>query len=290
MIKMITTLLFLLTLSAQAQDSCKIVSFSKIIKINKVLDQSIIKKTNCDEKTLRVFTELISGATGELKAAHLSQILKSEFNSNVSIEPKEIDVQHVKDTLTSLVDMPKNLTLSKTSSLFGKASLNIAEGTSLKAICNSCETAGSKNIKLLVNNKTIWFSVEVLTKRIGYIPLNTISPFSGKLSSSQFRKTYIFDNGRKHLFQDIKNIRFYKATRQLRKGETIKLTDLIPMTIVKPGQNIKVILKGKSISLKSSALSRQPGRIGEYISVYNQKTNKKINGQVVDFNTVMVEL
>jgi flagella basal body P-ring formation protein FlgA len=62
------------------------------------------------------------------------------------------------------------------------------------------------------------------------------------------------------------------------------------MTIVKPGQKVKVLLKGKSISLNSTALARQGGKIGQIIDVYNQKTNKKISGLVIDFNTVMVNL
>ena len=70
----------------------------------------------------------------------------------------------------------------------------------------------------------------------------------------------------------------------------MKSTDLSPITLVRLGQKIKVVLKGQNIALKSSAIARQQGKFGDYIEVYNQKTNRKINAQVIDFNTVMVEL
>lgn len=290
MIKYALIIFSFFTLGLQASKACVLNSYPQIIKLNKVLDDSIIQKTNCDESTQTLFIEIISGATGELRASHLSQILKSEFNKNVEVTPELIKIEDVKETLTKLIQIPENLSLSKTSSLYSKASLNLQSDTSLKAICNACETAGEKNIKVLVNNRTIWFSAQILTRREGFVTINSLSPYSKKLTQNQFRKTYFYDKGTSHLFSDIENIRFYKPTRQLEKGRVLKISDLTPLTIVKPGQKVKVILKGKNISLNSTALSRQSGRIGDYIQVYNSKTNKKINGQVVGFNTVLVEL
>ena len=290
MIKTFIFSLFIFALPVHSVLACSIKSFPNIIKINKVLDDSIIESSNCDSKTQKTFIDLISGGSGELKSLHLTQILKSEFNKIVEITPALIKVESVKETLARLIQMPSNLALKKTTSLFDKASLNLQNNSRIVATCNTCQSAGSKNIKLKVDGETIWFSAEILIRRQGFVINKSISPYSKKLDKSLFRQTIIFDTGRDHLFQDIKNIRFYKATRQLEAGKVLKISDLIPMTVITPGQRIKVILKGKNISLNSSALSRQSGKIGQFIEVYNQKSNKKITGLVVDFNTVMVEI
>ena len=117
-----------------------------------------------------------------------------------------------------------------------------------------------------------------------------MNPFKDKLSSQFFSKKTFYDDGRSHLFRDIENIRFYKTNKKLVKGEALKTTDLSPLSLIKPGQKIKVILKGKNISLKSSAYTRTLGKIGDFIEVFNTKTNKKVTAQVIDFNTVMVQL
>jgi flagella basal body P-ring formation protein FlgA len=278
------------TTNLHAKPACKVVSYPKIIKLNKVLDESIIKNSNCSQEIKNNFIDFISGASGDLNSRHLAQIFKMEYKSEISISPEKIFVQPIDDVIIDLIKIPRNLTLDKTSSLYGKSSLNLSPSDHLQAICNNCETAGSKNIKLLVNKSPIWFSVEILSKRHGLVINSEINPFAQRLTSMMFTHTAIFDDGRDHLFNDIKNIQFYKANKKLIKGKILKSTDLSPITLVRLGQKIKVVLKGQNIALKSSAIARQQGKFGDYIEVYNQKTNRKINAQVVDFNTVMVEL
>jgi flagella basal body P-ring formation protein FlgA len=288
---MIKTLLVTsLILSSLSSFACQITSYPQIIKLNRVLDDSIIKESDCDRDQKQMFIQLISGADGELKAGHLTQIFKSEFKKDISISPEMIEVQSVKDVLVKLVQLPKSLVFSTTTSLYDKGSLNLEGRNILNATCANCESAGEKNIKVTVDNQTIWFSTKLLTQRVAYIATQSISPFQSKLSQDQFYEKQIFDNGRSHLFRDMENIRFYRPTRHLEKGKVLHISDFVQMTIVKPGQKVKVLLKGKSISLNSTALARQGGKIGQIIDVYNQKTNKKISGLVIDFNTVMVNL
>ena len=272
--------------------ACSITSYDKIIKINKILDDSIVKESDCDYQTITIFKEVISSATGDLRSTHLSQILRSEFSKDVSIHPRKISIQNIQDSLSSLIKLPNDLIIKKASSLFHKASINLnnISKATLSATCMKCLSPGKKNIKIFVNRESIWFSADILQKRVGFISTKEVSPYSQSLSRDQFKTTYIFDNGRSPLFQDIDNIRFYKATRQIQKGKTLKLTDFTPINIIQAGKKIKVILRGKSMSMSSTALSRSSGKIGQFIEVYNQKTNKKISGKVIDFNTVMVNI
>lgn len=282
----------LLTLSnlLHANEACKVVSYNHVIKLNKVLDDSIIKESTCSQEVLNTYIDFISGATGELTAKHLTQIFKSEYNITMVLEPKKIKIESIDEVLSKLIQLPSNLILKKVSGLYSKATLTLTTADHIQVQCKNCETAGEKNIKLIINNSPIWFSAEILAKRQGLVSNTELSPFSKNLTKEMFTYTSIFDDGTGHLFQDIDNLQFYKVNKTVKKGDILKSTDISPLVLVKPGQKIKVILKGKNVALKSSAISRQQGKIGDYIEVYNQKTSKKINAQVVDFNTVMVEL
>lgn len=290
MIKRLLISIFIFSSTTSLAVNCFINSYPRIIKLNRVLDDSVIKATNCSNTTIKTFVDLISGGNGELKSSHLSQILNSEFNKKVLITPELIKVEFINSTIEKLIDIPENLALKKTTSLYSKASLNLEKNSRISASCNSCSSAGEKNIKLKFGAKSIWLSAELLIKRVGFIATEDLSPYGQKLSRSLFRETTQFDRGTGHLFQDIKNIKFYKPTRKVQKGKFLKVSDLMPMTVIQPGKKVKIILKGKHISLNTTAFSRQAGKIGQTIELYNKKTNKNISGLVVDFNTVMVKL
>lgn len=282
--------IFLTSVSLHAYSACKIVSFPKVIKLNKVLDESVIKQSDCSREIINTYIDFISGATGVLTSEHLTQIFKSEYDLDIELSPASIEIKSINEILTELIQIPKSLSLTEISSLYSKASLTLTPKDHLQVECKDCESAGEKNIKLLINNSPIWFSIKILSKRQGLVINLEINPFNTNLTEDMFTFTSVFDDGRTHLFHDRENLKFYKANKRLIKGEFLKTTDLSPITLVKMGQKIKVILKGKNVALKSSAISRQSGKIGDFVEVYNQKTSKKISAQVIDFNTVMVEL
>lgn len=273
-----------------AFSACNIVSYAEIVKLNKILDSSIIKSSNCPKKIQENFLDFLSSTSGHLNSKHLQHIFKTEYQVDVNFKPNSLTVETVDDKVTDLLDLGDETIISKVTSLHNKASIQLSTTDKLKVACNNCETPGQKNIKLYINDVPIWLSGHVFIKRIGFILKQELNPFQKKLSNQLFSKKTFFDDGRRHLFKDIDQINFYKTNKRLEKGQVLKTSDLSPLALIRPGQKIKVILKGKNISLKSSAYSRAQGKIGDFIEVYNTKTNKKITAQVVDFNTVMVQL
>lgn len=213
-----------------------------------------------------------------------------ENQQEVEFKPSTIKVLSVDEKLGNLLNLGKETTLARITSLHDKASIQVSNDDKLKAICNNCDSAGQKNIKLYINDKSVWLTGQLYLKRVGYIIKDEINPFSEKLNPTLFSAKTFFDDGKSHLFKDIDNIKFYKTNKKLSRGEALKTSDLSPIALIRPGQRIKVILKGENISLKSTAFSRSMGKIGDFIEVYNEKTNKKVTAQVVDFNTVMVQL
>lgn len=273
-----------------AFSACEIVSYPKIVKLNKRLDSSIVKESNCSSEVQESFIDFLSSSSGELNSKHLSHIFRTEYNVDITLKPNNISVRTITEELTTLLNLGEDTIIGKVTNLHSQASIQIKKGDLVSAVCNNCESAGQKNIKLYVNKDSIWLAGQIYLKRTGFVINDELNPFKDKLSSHHFTKKTFYDDGRSHLFQDIDNIQFYKTNKKLERGKALKTSDLSPITLIKPGQKIKVILKGKSISLKSSAYSRSLGKYGDFIEVFNTKTNKKVTAQVIDFNTVMVQL
>jgi flagella basal body P-ring formation protein FlgA len=273
-----------------AFSACNLVTYPQIIKINKQLDGVIIKSSDCSEEIQNEFIEFVSSMTGNISADHLQKIFLSEHSTQVNFLPANIQVESMESTLTRLLSLDKDTVLSNITSFYSQSCITLENEVKLSASCSDCDQAGIKNFKLNRKNTIIWLTGEIQIRRKGFIVIDEINPFNENLNENLFQSQAFLDDGKDHLFQDLQNIRFYKTNKRLEKGRVLKMTDLSPINLIRPGQKINMILNGKNISLKSSAYSRSQGKFGDYIEVYNTKSNKKITAQVVDFNTVMVQL
>lgn len=252
------------------------------------MDESAIKKSNCDQKTRRIFIDFLSSSSGKMNHAHLTQMFKSEFNLDIEFGGS-IEVVDLKKFISEALNR-EDIVVSSLSSLYGQASINLQGSETVAVECASCGEPGDKNIKLKVDQKTIWLSSNLKIKKRGYILTKDVSPFATNLDSSFLEPAHALDDGKGHFFQDIDHLKFFRANKRLRKGQALKQKDLIPKTLVKLNQEVEVLLKGQNITLKTNAKARQSGSHGDRIKLYNNKTKKNILGTVIDFNTVMVEL
>lgn len=286
---MIRTLLITNLFIMTAYSQCKIESFQHIVKFNKILDNSVIKTSNCSNKITSKFINFISDVEGEIPAKHLENIFLSEYQSKVQFSPKKISVYSAGEFINQELKLD-NTIVKDVRSLYGNASYNTDHIKSVRLSCNQCNTPGEKNLKLLTSDKQIWLSATFLIKRKALVLKSDVSPFQGGLTKSNVTEKSILDLGNDQLFSDYENIRFYKVNKNLLKGNVLKQFDLVPKTLVKFNQNVEVIVKGQKVALKSRAISRESGRYGQIINLYNPKTKKIIKAKVIDFNKVMVEL
>jgi flagella basal body P-ring formation protein FlgA len=286
---MIKTLILLITFSLSAISQCRIESFDVIIKFNKILDESIIKASNCDASTKHLFLGFISNIEGKIPEQQLKNIFKSEYNKDVQFLPKTIHVSTASEVIEEKLKL-NNIFVQNVHSLYGNASLNLNKNDNLRATCSNCNLPGEKNIKLQIGSKQIWLSANFLVKRRAFTLKKDISPFKDTISKAMVEETSILDIGSDQLFSDYENIKYYRANKNLLKGQVIKINDLSPKVLVKYNQNVEVVVKGSKVALKSRAVARQAGKLGEVIKLYNPKSKKIINAKVIDFNKVMVEL
>lgn len=276
------TIIFFFTVSITK--ACEIESFHQIIKINNVLDDSIIKKTNCNNDQISSFIGLISSANGKLS----STIVSSSFN--IELTPKNIFIESINDYLQENLSKNNNILINNTTSMYGSASINLNKTDNLNIICNSCNKPEKKNIKLLINNKTHWVTSNLLIQRAAYVAKVDLSINSSNISKEMFKKVIVKDNGRKSLFNSIEQIRFYRPTQNIPAGTVLKRHFLRAQNAVNSGQKVKVQVIGKEIRLDTIAIARKSGKVGEYIQVMNPKSKKISRAKVIDFNKVVMNL
>ena len=92
---------FLLPLHLLAKDSstCQISSYDKIIKINKVQDLNIIKKSNCSDSTQELFRALIENANGVMFAGFIQSYFQQEYQISLKFTPNKVEVTEIKDLI-----------------------------------------------------------------------------------------------------------------------------------------------------------------------------------------------
>lgn len=286
--KKYTALLFLV-FSTSAFANCKLVTFDRIIKINKNQDQKIIKDSNCEQKVQQTFIKFVSSTSGKLNAAHLQRYFMQENKVEIEIAPKNFTVNTIKGLIEDSIKdgdvIVKNIT-----SLLPQSSINLSATDTISIDCKKCEKPGQKNIMAQINNKKVWLTALIHKKRTAYTLSRNLLNLNQKLDESFFKKIMIADNGNTLLFDDIKNVKFYKPTKLLRAGDIVKKYDLRSRVLVKFGQKVQINIFKNDIRLATKAIARKNGHIGDVIDLINAKSKKVISAKVVDFNKVEVEL
>ncbi len=275
--------------SSFAADSCEIVSYAHIIKINKVLDDTIIKTSNCSSQINQSFIELISNANGKLQNQAIKQYLKAEKGTTVSLTPVKINVATLIDLVQQKFGSSDRI-ISKVSSLIGKSALLFNSQEKMDLSCQNCNGNGSKNLKLKTSHKTFWISANFKTKTKAFKVSNSLIRSTPILQTSDFEQVNIVNHNPSVYFQDIKNIKYYRLNKHLQKGDILKTTDLTPKNLITYGQRVKLTILNKNIHLKSVGIAKKNGKIGQYIEIENPTSKKIFLGKVTNYNEATVEL
>jgi flagella basal body P-ring formation protein FlgA len=286
---MIKLFLSLFIFSGLAFCECSITIYPHILKLQKNINSSIIKKSDCPDKVQGDLLQFINKFESKIKTAHLKAAIQSELDEDITITPKEINIVSLADYVTNELSKTQMI-ITDISTLSSSPSINSNSPIIGNIICTDCNKTGHKNLKLQLQEKSIWISANFNEKVFAFVSKKSLSPTNKNLSISDFTKKEVIYDGQGQLFTDFKNIQFYKLTRAIKTQQPLSITDVTPKIVVQANKLVDVILKNDSIILKSKAIARQSARIGQSIELYNTKTKKRINATAVDYNKVMVNL
>ncbi len=283
-------LIFTLFLSSSfASDTCRIDTYDQIIKINKVIDDSVIKSTTCSAQINEDFISLINNANGKLNSNYLNSYFKSLSKANVIFTPQIISVQSLREIITSQY-AEDGLIVDKVSTLMGRSTLSLKRGEAINLECNNCNAVGNKNIKLNVRGKVHWVSAQFYKQQKAFKLNKSLNSMTPIITRSDFKEVQAIQKNGVKYFQDIGNIQFYKLNKHLSAGDIIKVNDVYPKTLITYGQRVKLTITNNLIKLKSIGVARKSGKIGDFIEIQNPKSKKVFLGKITNYNEAFVEL
>ncbi|MBI2521340.1 MAG: flagellar basal body P-ring formation protein FlgA [Bdellovibrio sp.] len=248
------------------------------------VSDDIIKNSNCEKQDQKRVVQFLTQSQGIFQ----SNILGKYFN-NIIFRPKQIEIRKISYEISEEHSSTQHFAFVEKVH-FHKASLCV-EDSDILTSCESCSSTGKKNITLSIRgdklNYTIPIEAVIKTKVRAYITERSFAP-GELLSPSYLREIEILTDAPAQTQINIEKIKFYSTTHLLNKGDIVKTTDIMPMTIVKPGKYSRVILKSGNLSLQSEGHALHGATLGETVQV--KLKNKTISAVATDFDEVMVEL
>lgn len=161
--------------------------------------------------------------------------------------------------------------------------------------CHPCQFNGDEVMRLHVRSfqggETDYSFQAKFSRYVNaYKTRRNLSAFTADLKPEMFEKVRVPDAAYGQYLTDLSKLSFYKTNKTLRVGDIVRVSDLVPQTLVKAGDRVELIFENSHVRVKSQALSRQNGGMGDDIEVWNQANGKKYRGTIVDHNRVQVNL
>jgi flagella basal body P-ring formation protein FlgA len=287
-------ILFLLSFILNSIEACEIISYSRIIRPEKInLNfKDVVKKSNCKSATKLKFVKAIQTSKGLLS----SRMLQKEFAIKADILPRKIRIEILEEVLINNYDLSNRWAFQKTHAVGQPAIILLSANESLSFECALCTRAGDKSIKVYIHDaikgskRLKWIKSTLMTRTFALISVADFHVNNKPLSLTQFTVKEVFSKHPESFFTNKEKLRFYKLNKILRKNTAINHSDLSPVSLVKNGQAVTIELKNETLSLFGKAIPLKNAFFGETLQLRNLKSNKVIIGKVVDYNKVVVEL
>lgn len=287
-IAFILTLLFSFRLSW----ACELPVPPRLLVAGKITGDWSISKNNCTSQQISEVHALLQDQDGTIPVARLQAALGNEIR--LVSKTKEIRIDNVETLIRkSYSDVgDANITIN---SPFQGALIELPTIGDLMLHCHPCQFSGEEVMRLSIRNMSeLHNEYNFQAKFVRYVEAYQVRQhlpaFSQKLSSDMFEKVKVPAAAYGQYLTDLSRITFYKTNKSLRRGDVLRISDLSPLTLVRAGDRVELIFENPHVKVKSQALSRQSGGMGDQVEVWNQANGKKYRGVVVDHNRVVVDL
>lgn len=276
-------------------EPCNLELPAKIYRLDKtqnILAKDVVRNSTCNEEINNKVINLLNNNSGDL---FVSAIENQIGNQNLHITPRKIIIANLADIFREQLTAESNLYFFDVRSIGQASTLNLDEAENIRAICESCNTYGSKNIKIEITNsltgniKAFWYTSKIFAKVKVIKAKQTLSFQQKNLSAQDFYQDETFTMLPDNLLGSLENIQFYKPTKTIMVGTIVTNMDIAPVNLVTYGTPAKVVLKNQTISLVKMATPIRSAQYGESVEL-KIGNNKTISGKVIDFNQVVIEL
>lgn len=278
---------------------CGIELFAKVYRMsaNQALQaRDIVRASNCSPEITSKLTTLVSNSEGTVGSDFLKNELKKDFpDIAVNFSNKKLSLLDLEASLKDQLLANSNLYFTQARSLNSLSSLGLVEGEQMRAVCDSCQSFGEKNIKIDIanvidnTNRTVWFSSKIMAKIKVVKASRNISFQQKNLDPKDFYFEEVMTMSPENALTTLDNINFYKSNKTILQNAVVSNFDLQPVNLINYGTPVSVVLSNQSISLQRTAMPMRSAHLGETIELKGPN-NKNIAGKVVDYNKVVIEL
>lgn len=278
---------------------CEIELFSKIYRLNAgqaLQARDLVKNSTCSPEISNKLASLVSSSEGTVGSDFLKSELQKEFSDvQIHFATKKLSLLDFNAALRDQLIPDSNLYFSQARSLNGITTLGLADGEQMRAVCDSCQSFGEKNIKIDIANvvsntsRTLWFSSKIMAKVKVVKAKRNISFQQKALDANDFYFEEVMTITPENALTTLDNIGFYKSNKTIVQNAVVSNLDLQAVNLINYGTPVSVTLVSQSISLQKTAMPLRSAHFGEVIELKGPN-NKNIAGKVVDFNKVVIEL
>lgn len=278
---------------------CEIELFSKIYRLNAnqaLQARDLVKDSTCSPEISNKLAGLVSSSEGVVGSDFLKSELQKEFpDVQIRFTSKKLSLLDFNAALRDQLIPDSNLYFSQARSLNGVTTLGLADGEQMRAVCDSCQSFGEKNIKIDVVNvvsntsRTLWFSSKIMAKVKVVKAKRNISFQQKTLDANDFYFEEVMTITPENALTTLDNIGFYKTNKTIVQNAVVSNLDLQAVNLVNFGTPVSVTLMSQTISLQKTAMPLRSARFGDVVELKGPN-NKNIAGKVVDFNKVVIEL
>ena len=273
-------------------ENCRIETAEKIFYIKGDKTGNFIQQSSCSPSINRQFNLFIQSSSGSMRAQDVARVLEEKFQSHISIIPSRIEANPLSSLVRSSLSLSNDWTF-KDMAFLRPTPFFVKEGTKITMSCSNCHYPGKKQIKVDIQDKgdsTVrWITLSLAIKVKALVARESLFPHRRPLSREDFSSEEIYVTNPESIFSEENHLHFYRASRKIPKGETLRQDHLSAINLVSPGGLIDVFYEYQNLSLKTKASPLRFGHYGDKIQLKRGKDRNIIIGRVVDHNKVVVE-
>jgi len=297
--------LFFLSLNLEilaSEHACKISMKEKILVLSNSIENlhpvDFFTESNCQKETINQIAKLLIKVNGNLRQDSFHQTFPEELNGiKVEINQRSFQVVKLEELIFSNTRQinHKYFSVNNLRPVGNRSFIGLKKNQDVNIICQKCDSAGEKNIKIIYYDEqtnrdvTVWVTAVFLERTALLRSKRAIMTQSSDLEKNFELQTADVENPSEY-FRDFERIKFYKTNKQIDEGELLKACDLIAMNLVNYNSPVKIIFKANNLRVQAEGISKQSGKIGDEIKVLNPKSKKELIGKITDFNTVEAQI
>ncbi len=292
--------LILISIASSAlasKTSCEIEFYPKIFlpsrfSVNDI--KTTVKNYTCSDEIINSAAKSISNYNGTISSKYLTQVIRSPIS--LTIKPKKIQILQLSDLIKKSFYENKSIFITEMKLFSNPKVIRVEHDQEISLRCANCSNFGEKNIEINIRNlqsgakKTYWASVTIKTNVMALSAVSHIPIMMSPLKLNNFVFKPIKTVTPTIYFTQRNRLKYFRLNKAIIKGSPLRITDMTPIFLVKPGNIAELVFDNGLIKLGGKAYPKQRGRYGETIKLTHPRSGKAIFGKVIGKNKVLVQI